>query len=95
MQTVMLVWATLVEWLALLALVVLAFAILLRRAGMDDALPGVCSIVVASTLLIVLPQIIVCAWFAIPIWQRVGLAILGAAICYLAFRLRSSPGRRS
>ena len=80
----------LIEGLAVIAIVVTAFGLMLRILKPADAW-RIGIIVGVVTALSILPQIVIHAWAAIPLWQQIGVLVLGALTALL---FRAIPSTR-
>ena len=78
-------WAGIVESVALFAMTILAIRLILGNVKPSDVLKNLGAIILTMILLLVLPGIMVDAWFSMSYWQIFGLLFLGI-MTGLAFR---------
>lgn len=84
--------AQIIGILAVLAIIVTAFGLMLGILKPADAFKRIGVIVGTVIALLIVPQVVVCTWSAIPVWQQLALIVIGLVIL-LAFA--SWRGRRS
>jgi hypothetical protein len=73
-------WVALAGSLAMIALILTAFGLMLGIVKPADALRRVAAILGIVMLLIVLPAVLVSIWSAMSVWQRLGLAAIGIGV---------------
>lgn len=81
-----------VEALATLAIIAMAFGLMLGILKPADAFKRIGLILGSVIALLIVPQIAACTWSAIPLWQQLALIVIGSVIL-LAFTARR--GKRS
>ena len=73
-------WLTLTGSLAMIALILTAFGIMLGIVKPTDALKRIGAILGIVILLLLIPGILVGVWATIPLWQRLALAAIGMGL---------------
>jgi hypothetical protein len=76
-------WMVFLGSLAIIVIILTAFGIMLGILKAVDATKLVAAILGIIILLALAPGIIVSAWLAIPLWQRVALFVIGICIWQL------------
>ena len=84
------VWAQLVKSLAVIALILTAFGLMLGFIKPAAALRQVAAILAIAAMLLLIPCALATLWSDIPLWQWIGLAAIG--ICVWQWW---RPGRRT
>jgi hypothetical protein len=75
--------------LAMIALILTAFGLMLGIVKPADALRRFGAILGVVTLLTVLPAVFVNIWSGMALWQRLSLAAIGIGVCLLKRRRES------
>jgi hypothetical protein len=86
-------WAGIVESVALFALTILAIRLILGAVKSSDVLKNLGAIILTMILLLILPGIMVSAFFSMSYWQIFGLLFLGI-MTGLALRRLWEIGKR-
>ena len=73
-------WVALAGSLAMIALILTAFGLMLGIVKPADALKRVAAIVGIVMLFMVIPAVLVSIWSGMSLWQRLGLAALGIVV---------------
>jgi hypothetical protein len=73
-------WVALAGSLAMIALILTAFGLMLGIVKPADALRRVGAILGVVMLLMVLPAVLVNLWSGMSLWQRLGMAALGIGV---------------
>lgn len=89
-------WDSLVESVALIALIALALSVMVRFVKLGDVLRHLGVIMGIAILLVMLPAIIASLWASMTLTQYLGIIFLGVAMLLIfgAARRRPSHGRR-
>jgi hypothetical protein len=82
-------WTVFVGLLAIIALILTAFGLMLGVVKPADALRRVGLVLGVAMLLMVLPAVLVNLWSGISLWQRLGLTAIGIGIWHSRPRQRS------
>ena len=77
------VWDGLVGSVALIAIIVLAFCVMVGAVKAGDVPRHLGVIVAVGILLIMLPAIIFGLWSAMSVGQHFGIFVLGVVVCFL------------
>ena len=85
--------AQIIGVLAVLAIIVTAFGLMLGILMPADAFKRIGLIVGTVIALLIVPQVVVCTWSAIPVWQQIALVAIGLVIL-LAFATRREKRSR-
>lgn len=93
--TLMRGWAEIVESAALLAIVVLAFGVMVRVVKLGHAMKYLGAIVGVVILLVMLPEIIIVLWQSMTAWQQLGIAFMGIAACIILYERSGKRKTRS
>ena len=80
MTTIGHAWVTLIQSLAIIALILTAFGIMLGIVKPADALKHVGAILGIVVVLMLIPDVLMNLWSAIPLWQWIGLAAIRIGI---------------
>ncbi len=88
-------WLSILQFLASVGIVVVAFGLMFGMLKPSDALKHIGAILGIVIVLMLLPGIVVSAWRAIPVWQRFGLGALLVLVWITRAELRKHRGRRS
>ncbi len=86
-------WVALAGSLAMIAIILTAFGLMLGIVKPADALRRVAAILGIIMLLMVLPAVIVNVWSSMSLWQRLGLAAILMVIWLLKQPRRKSRER--
>jgi Zn-dependent protease with chaperone function len=86
-------WVALAGSLAMIALILTAFGLMLGIVKPADALRRVAAILGVVMLLMVLPAILVSTWSGMSLWQRLALAAIVLGVCLLKRPRRESRKR--
>jgi hypothetical protein len=86
-------WVALVGSLAMIALMLTVFGLMLGIVKPADALRRVGAILGIVMLLMVLPAVLVNIWSGMSLWQRLALAAIGVGVCLLKRPRRGSRKR--
>ena len=86
-------WVALSGSVAMIALILTAFGLMLGIVKPADAFRRVASILGVVMLLLVLPAVIVSIWSGISLWQRLALAAIAMGIWLLKRPRRESRKR--
>jgi putative effector of murein hydrolase LrgA (UPF0299 family) len=73
-------WVALAGSLAMIALILTAFGLMLGIVKPADALRRVGAILGVAMLLMLLPAVVVNVWSSMSLWQQLGLAAIGIGI---------------
>ena len=73
-------WMARTGSIAIIAIILIAFGIMLGIVKPADALSRVGAVLGIVVALVVLPGILASAWSAIPLWQRLALAAIALGI---------------
>jgi len=93
MTTIGLAWVSLTQSLAIIAIILTAFGLMLGIVKPADALKHVGAILGIVVLLMLVPDALMSLWSAIPLWQWIGLAVIGIVILQWR-RPRRQSGKR-
>lgn len=74
-------WTHVVESIAVVGIVVASFGVMLGIVKPANTLKHVGTILGIVLLLLTLPTIVVSAWSAMSVWQKIGLAAPGIVAC--------------
>lgn len=85
-------WVALAGSLAMIALILMSFALMLGIVKPADAIRRVGAILGVVLLLLVLPGVIVSIWSGISLWRKIGIA--GLAILFLVLARARKTARR-
>lgn len=85
-------WVALTGSVAMIALILTAFGLMLGIVKPADALRRVAAILGVIMLLLVLPSVLVSIWSSMSLWQRLGLAAI--AIAYWQWRRPRGESRK-
>jgi Ca2+/Na+ antiporter len=85
-------WVAIAGSLAIIALILTAFGLMLGIVKPADALRRVGAILGVVMLLMVLPAILVSIWSSMSLWQQIGIASL--AIIFLSWGQARKTSRR-
>jgi len=83
-------WDGFVESAALVAIVILAIGVMVRVVKPSDAARHLGAILCIVILLIVLPAIMLSAWYSMSYWQQFGVVLLGVVIGVSIWALRQA-----
>ena len=86
-------WVALAGSLAIIALILTAFGLMLGIVKPADALRRVGAILGVVMLLMVLPAVLVYIWSGMSVWQRLALAAIVLGLCLLKRPRRESRKR--
>jgi hypothetical protein len=86
-------WVVLTGSIAMIAIILTAFGLMLGIVKPADALRRVAAILGVIMLLIVLPAVLVTIWSGMSLWQRLGLAAIGIGVWQWR-RPRRQPRKR-
>ena len=86
-------WVALTGSLATIALILMAFGLMLGIVKPADALKHVGAILGFVIVLMLIPGVLVSAWLGMSLWQRIGFAAIGIGIWQLQ-RPRRQSGKR-
>jgi hypothetical protein len=87
-------WVTLIQSLAVVALVLTALGLMLGIAKPADALKQVGAILGILIVLMLIPNALMNLWSGIPLWQWVGLAVIGVVVWKWQRPRRRTPQKR-
>jgi hypothetical protein len=73
-------WLTLIGSLAIIALILTAFGLMLGVVKPADAPKRVGAILGVAILLIFIPSLLVSAWSGISLWQQIALVAIGIVV---------------
>ncbi|MGA1982952.1 MAG: hypothetical protein ABSG84_10775 [Acidobacteriaceae bacterium] len=73
-------WVTLIQSLAVIALVLTALGLMQGMVKPADALKHVLTILGMVIVLMLIPYVFVNLWTAISLWQWIGLAVIGIVV---------------
>jgi predicted tellurium resistance membrane protein TerC len=80
MTTIGHAWVTLIQSFATVALILTAFGLMLGLVKPADALKYVGAILGIVTVLMLIPNVLMNLWSAIPLWQWICVAAVGIGI---------------
>ncbi len=86
-------WVALTGSVAMIALILTSFGLMLGIVKPSDALRRVAAILGVVILLLVLPGVLVSTWSSMSLWQRLGLAVFAIGF-FLLLRPRRQPRSR-
>jgi len=86
-------WVALTGSVAMIALILTAFGLMLGIVKPSDALRRVAAILGVVMLLLVLPVVLVSIWSGMSLWQRLALAAIVLGVCLLKRPRRESRKR--
>jgi hypothetical protein len=86
-------WVALAGWLAMIALILTAFGLMLGIVKPADAMRRVGAILGVVMLLTVLPAVLVNLWSGMSLWHRLALAAVVLGVCLLKRPQRESRKR--
>jgi hypothetical protein len=87
-------WVAFAGSLAMIALILTAFGLMLGIVKPADALRRVAAILGIVMLLMVLPAVLVNLWSGMSLWQWLGLAVIGLVVWQWRRPQRKSPTRK-
>ena len=76
-------WTMSVGSLAMIALILTAFGLMLGIVKPADALRRIAAILGVIMLLLVLPAVLVTIWSSMLLWQQLALVAIGVGLCQL------------
>ena len=94
MTTVGVAWVSLTQSLAIIAVILTAFGLMLGIVKPADALKHVGAILGIIVLLMLVPDVLMNLWSAISLWQWIGLLAIGIGIWQWRRPRRHSGKRR-
>ena len=86
-------WVALTGSVAMIALILTAFGLMLGIVKPADALRRIAAILGVIMLLLVLPAMLVSIWSGMSLWQRLALAAIVLGVCLLKRPRRESRKR--
>jgi len=75
-------WATIIGSLATIAIIVIALGLLLGVLKLAEALKRIGALLGIVILLTLIPGAFATLWFAMSVWQRIALAVMGITILW-------------
>lgn len=87
-------WDGIVESVAFVAIVILAIGVMVSAIKPSDAAKHLGALLCIVILLIVLPAIIVSAWYSMSLWQHLGISMLGAMVGLSILAARQTRKKR-
>jgi hypothetical protein len=87
-------WVALLGSFLLVALILVAFGLMLGIVKPGDALRRVGVIVSVAIVLFLIPGILVSAWSAISLWQQIALIAIGVVLLQLSLSNRQRRYKR-
>jgi len=86
MRSILSFWDTMVESVAVIAIVVIALGLTFGTINRDRILPHLGAVLGALVLLITLPPILVGIWHSLSLWQQLGIATLFGLVGIVALQ---------
>lgn len=87
-------WAGIVESVALLATLILAIGLIVSAVKPSNAARHLGTILCVVILLLILPAVMMTAWYSMSFWQHLRIAILGILIGFSLWASRQKRKKR-
>lgn len=86
-------WVHMIGSLAMIALILTAFGVMLGMVKPADSVKLIGAIVGILMVFLIIPGVVASAWLSMSIWQRLGLTLIGMAVLLLIRPKRPQKNR--